>query len=537
MPVPSENEPKASPHEDRKDEVFEIDLPETDSDGESDTAEIPAPGQDAPGAAPESAEERPRSYTEDFAVEVQSPSSRARQGHDAASDMSSSKPGWLARVFGARTKRDTQIQALQSGYFEMVEMMRSIRNHLDHQVDTQRQLAASLRDLPDAVSSLRDVGKMTAQQTEVLGLVRDQLERNADHEKAMVSSMEGFNTTLNHMDQTSRDTTRTVSSLVERSHASEASLRAMMERSEKRMATLTGFMSFLALGAVAFALYVVLARSPADSGGREAEVASSFTPVPATDLASADGPAAGADDQDAPPATADDDTLAADDAPVQSEAAEAPDEDALAAMSSTDAATEEAEAEIGEEAMASPASPGAEAAMFLESADETVPGRDDAESQAGDGVLEAPGSEETAVQPAAFQWLGRSQWNNDNQSVDEMAASVDALLESASQAAKSDAVAPQTPESAEPQESADEDVAEPESAAPQALETSTDPAEGDPPPDLTSEDGSERPGIQGVVRRVFSFLGEERDASAPNPGDSLAAAAEHALIQDASAQP
>ena len=173
------------------------------------------------------------------------------------------RQGWVSKVLG-RSRRDQQIQTLQSGYVEMLDMMRSITNHLDRQAQGQDQLLKTLDHFPDAVEGLRNVGKATEQQTEVLGMVRTQLETNAAHEHEIIKSMEGFNKTLNLMDETSRNTASTIGDLVESTRDSEDELRAMLERSEKRSALLTGILGVIGLLAIGSALYVGLSqRQPA----------------------------------------------------------------------------------------------------------------------------------------------------------------------------------------------------------------------------------------------------------------------------------
>ena len=102
------------------------------------------------------------------------------------------------------------MQTLQSGYVEMLDLMRSISSHLDQQAQSQTRLLQSLECFPEAVDGLKHVGKATAQQTEVLKLVRDQLESTAQHEQDIVGSMDGFNRTLHLMDETNRTTSSTV---------------------------------------------------------------------------------------------------------------------------------------------------------------------------------------------------------------------------------------------------------------------------------------------------------------------------------------
>ena len=186
-------------------------------------------------------------------VEVQPPSAAAA-GVGTSVQLAQPKRPWISR-FIPRTRRERQIQALQAGYTEMVDMMRNISTHLERQAQVHDNLLGALEHFPDAVDSLRSVGKATEQQTEMLGLVKERLESNASHEEQVVDSMNRFNNTLTMMDETSKTTSDTIGSLVDRSRESEESLRAMLERSERRTTMLLGLLGLLTIGAMASALY------------------------------------------------------------------------------------------------------------------------------------------------------------------------------------------------------------------------------------------------------------------------------------------
>ena len=195
-------------------------------------------------------------------IEVQPPEHGT--GQNLPTTTGAARPGFLARVFHGRTRRDQQLQTLQSGYVEMLDMMRSISRHLDRQAEAQDHLLKTLDHFPEAVEGLRNVGKATDQQVAVLGMVREQLEANSRHENGIIKSMEGFNKTLSQMDETTRSTTATIGDLVEISREAEDELRAMLERSEKRLTVLTGLLGAFGILAIGGAVYLGLAqRRPA----------------------------------------------------------------------------------------------------------------------------------------------------------------------------------------------------------------------------------------------------------------------------------
>ncbi len=148
------------------------------------------------------------------------------------------KKGWFSR-WKPVSKRDRQIAWLQAGYSETLDLMRSIRQHLDRQEDVQIKLANVLDRLPESMEGLKSVNKAAEQQVEVLGLLRRQIEANVHHDHKLVESMDKFNQTLGLMDETSRNSGRTVTDLIEKAKDSESRLREVIERSERRFMFVT----------------------------------------------------------------------------------------------------------------------------------------------------------------------------------------------------------------------------------------------------------------------------------------------------------
>ena len=187
------------------------------------------------------------------------------------------KESWLSR-WRPVSKRDRQIAWLQAGYSETLDLMRSIRQHLDRQEDVQVKLANVLDRLPESMEGLKSVNKAAEQQVEVLGLLRHQIEANVHHDRKLVESMDKFNQTLGLMDETSRNSGRTVSDLIEKSKSSETLLREVIERSERRFIFVTTLF-VIVIVAAGVALYFL---GPV----RRAEVATPAYTLPVTVSAS-----------------------------------------------------------------------------------------------------------------------------------------------------------------------------------------------------------------------------------------------------------
>ncbi|NCC51437.1 MAG: hypothetical protein EOM20_09510 [Spartobacteria bacterium] len=154
------------------------------------------------------------------------------------------KPGWLARM-GWRSKRTEQLEALQTGYQQLLGLMESIRNHLEEQSRRQETL---VNNIPEAIEGLKAVGRAAEQHTEVVQLVKQQFESSVEHDRQLIESMNGFNKTLELMDATSRQSSDMARQMGDRAGASEAMLHAALERSEKRMMGLVAVLTLALLG-------------------------------------------------------------------------------------------------------------------------------------------------------------------------------------------------------------------------------------------------------------------------------------------------
>ncbi len=164
------------------------------------------------------------------------------------------KTGWLARWRAPGKSR--QMATLQDGFTELVGLTRSIREHMEQQAKTQQTLVNMMEHIPGAVEGLKHVGKATQQQTETLGLLKKQLEAAARNEDHMVQSMHQFNKTLTLMDDLSKRTSQTVVSMADRTRDSEELLRAVLQRSERRLTYMIIGLMVLTLTVLGVGLYV-----------------------------------------------------------------------------------------------------------------------------------------------------------------------------------------------------------------------------------------------------------------------------------------
>ncbi len=98
--------------------------------------------------------------------------------------------------FRRESKRDRQLAVLTDGYQQLLGLMSSIQMHLESQTQNQKHLANAMEQLPDVADGLKKMGSAAEQQTEVMGLMREQLGSSVQHDQQLVNSMKRFNRTL-----------------------------------------------------------------------------------------------------------------------------------------------------------------------------------------------------------------------------------------------------------------------------------------------------------------------------------------------------
>lgn len=103
--------------------------------------------------------------------------------------------GFFSRL-RRESKRDRQIASLSDGYQQMVDLMGSIQLHLESQTQSQKYLLNAMEHLPEVADGIQKMGTAAEKQTEVLGLMREQLDSSVTHDKQLVDSMKRFNKTL-----------------------------------------------------------------------------------------------------------------------------------------------------------------------------------------------------------------------------------------------------------------------------------------------------------------------------------------------------
>lgn len=105
------------------------------------------------------------------------------------------KKGFFARL-RRESKRDRQLAALSNGYQQLIGLMSSIQMNMEVQAKNQQQLLGALENLPEVADGLKKMGTAAERQTEVIKLMRDQLNSNVHRDKQMSKSVSRINKTL-----------------------------------------------------------------------------------------------------------------------------------------------------------------------------------------------------------------------------------------------------------------------------------------------------------------------------------------------------
>lgn len=221
--------------------------------------------------------------------EVESPEAT---GHGV--DSAPARSGLLSIFPGAR--RDAAIAELQKGYGEVRDLIRHVRDHMERQsergdrlLDVMERLPSSLQALPETNrnqvrmleviqmhldqeakqagrlhEAIQSMASAARAQSQVLGSMQQQMETSRDHDQMYIEGMNVMNTTLQRLNSSSDAGVETLRQLCESGRNSDHRMQEMVERNAKHMTILTitsGVLALLALGAMGYALYVILTRT------------------------------------------------------------------------------------------------------------------------------------------------------------------------------------------------------------------------------------------------------------------------------------
>ena len=99
-------------------------------------------------------------------------------------------------------KHDEQLEVLRQGASEMVDLMRSIRDHLEGERNEREGLVESLNPLPSAVESLQAMSNRQDETGRTLEGLRTTLEQRAKRDGLVLRSLDRMGNTMSHVEET-----------------------------------------------------------------------------------------------------------------------------------------------------------------------------------------------------------------------------------------------------------------------------------------------------------------------------------------------
>jgi len=175
--------------------------------------------------APKPASEAPQSKIEkeplSEKMEVLGPDNDSNQNRPLSSSNEQSKPVSKWAFWRRASKRDEQLAQISEGYLEMVDLVRAIRSQLESQNENNIILRDSLSHLPEAMDGLTSFSKSQHTVGQALKEIHGQMKQYSSKDEKLVDSMDGFNSTLKGMDDTSKATMRTFDRVQERMRDSD----------------------------------------------------------------------------------------------------------------------------------------------------------------------------------------------------------------------------------------------------------------------------------------------------------------------------
>ena len=139
-------------------------------------------------------------------------------------------PRW--RFWRRPKKRDHQLETLRQGAAEMVDLMRSIRDHLASESNERKGIRETLTPLPVAVESLKSMSEAQASTGRMLGELQTTMQRAAEKDSYLIKSLNRIGNTMSNVDETFGRMDRTLSGFDRSNRGAMATMKQLGERVE-----------------------------------------------------------------------------------------------------------------------------------------------------------------------------------------------------------------------------------------------------------------------------------------------------------------
>lgn len=190
----------------------------------------------------------------------------------------------------ARSGRGRSVAELQRGYDEVMHLVRKISDHLDTQTERTERMMQWMEHMPQALEALPEVSRQNARmieilkehlshinerdsslngtlsrlgdssqhQTEVLGLLQQQLDNSSRSAEQMTETLGSFREALGNLANTNNRSTEILANVVRASEERESTLTAMFERTQRWMIVAAILIGTLAVGAIVLSAMAII---------------------------------------------------------------------------------------------------------------------------------------------------------------------------------------------------------------------------------------------------------------------------------------
>lgn len=195
-----------------------------------------------------------------------------------------------AQLAPPRSGRGRSVAELQRGYDEVMDLVRKISDHLDTQTQRTERMMQWMEHMPQALEALPEVSRQNARmieilnehlshinardsslnntlsrlgessqhQTEVLGLLQQQLDNSSRSAEQMTETLGSFREALGNLASTNNRSTEILSNVVKANEERESTLTAMFERTQRWMIAAAILIGTLAVGAIALSAMAII---------------------------------------------------------------------------------------------------------------------------------------------------------------------------------------------------------------------------------------------------------------------------------------
>ena len=202
------------------------------------------------------------------------------------------RPSLIARVTGS-ARRDASVSQLQEGFNEVVDLIRTVRVHLDQQADRSERLLRLMEHLPAALESIPEssrnqsrmaeamashaeqqnrviarlnetMGNMASaseHQSQVMGVLQQQIESSRRTDEQFLGSFSAINQTLIQLSQSSQASVQTLRKVTDQSDRSTQRIEDLMKRNSRTMTALSITGWVIAAAALATSAWALLSSA------------------------------------------------------------------------------------------------------------------------------------------------------------------------------------------------------------------------------------------------------------------------------------